>query len=87
MKPLDTQLLAQLMHYDTWLTLEDHAGVGGAGALVGQWLAQQNRDTKPRLLNLGLPDEVLPHATRAQILAAVGIDAAGIEAVVRKLQR
>ena len=86
-KPLDTQLLAQLMHYDTWLTLEDHAVVGGAGALVGQWLAQQNRDTKPRLLNLGLPDEVLPHATRAQILAAVGIDAAGIEAVVRKLQR
>ena len=85
-KPLDAQLLAQLMNHDTWLTLEDHALVGGAGALVAQWLAQQDRDTKPRLLNMGLPDEVLPHATRAQILAAVGIDAASIEEVARKLQ-
>ncbi|HCH23491.1 MAG TPA: 1-deoxy-D-xylulose-5-phosphate synthase [Oceanospirillaceae bacterium] len=84
-KPLDTQLLAQLMNHDTWLTLEDHAVVGGAGALVAQWLAQQNRDTKPCLLNLGLPDAVLPHATRSQVLAAAGIDAAGISAVLKEL--
>jgi len=84
-KPIDTQLLAQLMNHEAWVTLEDHAVVGGAGALVAQWLGQQNRDTKPRLVNLGLPDTVLPHATRAQVLAAAGIDAAGIAAVIKEL--
>ncbi len=84
-KPIDTQLLAQLMNHEAWVTLEDHAVVGGAGALVAQWLGQQNRDAKPRLVNLGLPDTVLPHATRAQVLAAAGIDAAGIAAVIKEL--
>lgn len=84
-KPIDTQLLAQLMNHEAWVTLEDHTVVGGAGALVAQWLGQQNRDTKPRLVNLGLPDTVLPHATRAQVLAAAGIDAAGIAAVIKEL--
>ncbi len=81
-KPLDTDLLGKLMGYDAWVTVEDHATVGGAGALVAQWLAQQVASKRPRLVTLGLPDEVLPHATRQQALAYAGLDRAGLSAAI-----
>lgn len=77
-KPLDEAMLTQLLSYQHWICVEDHAVKGGAGALVGQWLAQQNVAQKPQLTCLGLADEVLAHGTRQQVLATCGLDAQGL---------
>ncbi|MEO5703037.1 MAG: transketolase C-terminal domain-containing protein, partial [Gammaproteobacteria bacterium] len=76
-KPLDEALLAELAgHYELLVTLEDNAVAGGAGSAVGECLANQALSTA--LLHLGLPDLFLEQATRAELLADWGLDAAGI---------
>lgn len=55
--------------------------MGGAGAAVGEFLANE-AVVKP-LLHLGLPDIYVEHAKPAQMLAECGLDAAGIEASVK----
>lgn len=77
-KPLDHELLAQLAHQvDAFVTIEEHAIMGGAGSAVNESLQAQHI-IKP-VLNLGLADEFLHQATHAQMLAESGLDAAGIE--------
>jgi 1-deoxy-D-xylulose-5-phosphate synthase len=83
-KPLDETLLAELARsHDAFVTLEDNAVQGGAGSAVAEWLAAQGID-KPILI-LGLPDEFIEHASREEILADCGLDAAGVRAAL--LQR
>lgn len=77
-KPLDTAILAELMSFEHWISVEDHAVNGGAGAQVAQWLSQQTSSHKPQLTCLGLADEVLAHGTREQVLANCGLDAQGL---------
>jgi 1-deoxy-D-xylulose-5-phosphate synthase len=76
-KPLDVALVLELARtHDTLVTLEDNAIAGGAGSAVGELLAAQGIDVP--LLQLGLPDRFLEHATREQLLAEAGLDADGI---------
>jgi 1-deoxy-D-xylulose-5-phosphate synthase len=82
-KPLDSNRLEQLLDHNIWVTLEDHAITGGAGGLVAQWLAQQTPAKYPKLINLGLPDKVLAHATREQVLADSGLTATDIEKTIQ----
>lgn len=82
-KPLDTNRLEQLLDHNIWVTLEDHAITGGAGALIAQWLTQQAHAKRPKLINLGLPDRVLAHATREQVLAESGLTATDIEKTIQ----
>jgi 1-deoxy-D-xylulose-5-phosphate synthase len=82
-KPLDSNRLEQLLDHNIWVTLEDHAITGGAGGLVAQWLAQQAPAKCPKLINLGLPDKVLAHATREQVLADSGLTATDIEKTIQ----
>lgn len=56
--------------------------MGGAGSAVGECLNAQGL-TMP-LLQLGLPDEFIEHGDHAKLLAGLGLDAAGIEAAVRR---
>ena len=81
-KPLDETMLTDLLNFEQWITLEDHALNGGAGSLVAQWLAAQSIVSKPKLTCLGLPDEVLAHASRQQIIDQCGLDATGIQAAL-----
>jgi 1-deoxy-D-xylulose-5-phosphate synthase len=83
-KPLDEALLAELARsHEAFVTLEDNAVQGGAGSAVAEWLAGQGIE-KPILI-LGLPDEFIEHASREEILADCGLDAAGVRAAL--LQR
>ena len=81
-KPLDTALLLQVAaSHDALVTVEEGALMGGAGSAVGEAL-QAAGVLKP-LLSLGLPDVFVEHGDHAQLLALLGLDAAGIEASVR----
>lgn len=76
-KPLDAELLIELARtHEGFVTIEDNAIMGGAGAAVGEFLAAQGIVLS--LLHLGLPDAWLEHMSREEMLASVGLDAAGI---------
>jgi 1-deoxy-D-xylulose-5-phosphate synthase len=82
-KPLDEALALELARTHTALvTVEDNAVAGGAGSAVAELLAAKNLQTP--LLQLGLPDAFLEHASREQLLAEAGIDATGIRNAIVK---
>jgi 1-deoxy-D-xylulose-5-phosphate synthase len=82
-KPLDTEMLAKVAQDHAQLvTVEEGSIMGGAGSAVAEAL-QQLGLVRP-VLHLGLPDVFIEHGDHAQLLAAQGLDAAGIEASIRQ---
>jgi 1-deoxy-D-xylulose-5-phosphate synthase len=82
-KPLDRALLLQLAQtHEGFVTIEDNVVAGGAGSGVSE-LFNAEGVLRP-VLHLGLPDAFQHHASREDLLAEAGIDAAGIRAAVRK---
>ena len=56
--------------------------MGGAGSAIAELLASEGV-TVP-ILHLGLPDAYLDHASREDLLAQSGLDAAGVRAAIVK---
>lgn len=82
-KPLDEKLLLQLAaEHDLIVTLEDSCITGGAGTAVMESLAAHG--VTKSVLQLGLPDQFIEHGDPVKLLALQGLDAAGIEASIRK---
>ncbi len=76
-KPLDLELLQELARqHDLLVTVEENAVIGGAGSEVERALTQLGIH-KP-VLRLGLPDQFIEHGDQVQMLAQLGLDAAGI---------
>ena len=85
LKPLDGRMLRDACTHRLVITVEDGVAVGGFGSLVNDSLQKRNEAVIPRVLQLGTPDEYLPHGDAAQIHSEVGLDPAGIAASVRKM--
>ena len=82
-KPLDEALLLQIAaDHELIVTLEEGCVMGGAGSAVMECLAANGLSKS--VLQLGLPDEFIEHGDPAKLLALQGLDAAGIEASIRK---
>ena len=82
-KPLDTELLAKIAAtHDVLVTVEEGAIMGGAGSAVLEAL-QDLQQPKPVLV-LGIGDVFTEHGDPAQLLAELGLDAAGIQASIEK---
>ncbi|EKT4441839.1 TPA: 1-deoxy-D-xylulose-5-phosphate synthase [Stenotrophomonas maltophilia] len=82
-KPLDRELvLGVAAQHEGLVTIEDNVVAGGAGSGVGELLNAEGV-LRP-ILHLGLPDSYQHHASREDLLAEAGIDAAGIRAAVLK---
>jgi 1-deoxy-D-xylulose-5-phosphate synthase len=64
------------------LTIEDHSLQNGFGSAVLEYAVAHNLPSG-NITRLGMPDRLIAHATRAQQLAEVGLDAAGIGRSVR----
>ncbi len=85
-KPLDEELILQLAgSHELLVTIEDNALIGGAGSGVTELLAQRQQDVA--VLNLGLPDRYIEHASRSEQLAECGLDNAGILRAIQKRLR
>ncbi len=81
-KPLDAAMILELArNHEAFVTLEDNAIAGGAGAAVGELLAAHGISMP--ILHLGLADSYLDHASREELLAESGLDVAGIESAIR----
>lgn len=82
-KPLDEELLLQIAaEHELIVTLEEGSIMGGAGSAVLEALAAHG--LSKNVLQLGLPDRFIEHGDPAKLLALQGLDAAGIEASIRK---
>ena len=80
-KPLDTELVLRLAReHELLVTVEENAVQGGAGGAVAECL-QQHGVVVP-LLHLGLPDSFIEQGEHGQMLAACGLDAAGLAASI-----
>src|SRR5690606_37074750 len=78
-KPLDRALVLELARtHDGLVTIEDNVVAGGAGSAVSELLNAEG--IAMAVLQLGLPDAFQHHASREDLLAEAGIDAAGIRA-------
>lgn len=83
-KPVDgTTLAALAADHGTVLTLEDHTLPGGFGAALAEEAA--DRGLVLRIVRGAVRDELVPHATRDQQLAAHGLDRAGVVERLRAL--
>jgi len=79
-KPIDAGLVGEMAAtHELIVTVEEHQIMGGAGSAVLEVLAQTRKQT----LLLGLPDRFIDHGDSAKLLAAVGLDAEGIEKSIR----
>lgn len=74
--PVQRSVIELAKNHRLVVTIEDGVRVGGVGTRIRQDLRAAQVDTA--LSELGLPDEFLEHATRAEILERVGLTAQGI---------
>jgi 1-deoxy-D-xylulose-5-phosphate synthase len=80
-KPLDRDMVLELARSHAGLvTLEDNVVMGGAGSAVLELLQAEGLATP--VVQLGLPDAWLEHASREDLLAVAGLDVAGIRAAI-----
>lgn len=80
-KPLDETLIREMATaYGLLVTLEENAQMGGAGSAVTEFLGSEGLDVA--VMNLGLPDIFLEHASQAEQLADAGLAA---DQVVEKI--
>ncbi|MFT3761826.1 MAG: 1-deoxy-D-xylulose-5-phosphate synthase [Pseudoxanthomonas sp.] len=80
-KPLDRALVLDLAkNHEGFVTIEDNVVAGGAGSGVAELLNDDGLVLP--VLHLGLPDAFQHHASREDLLAEAGLDAAGIRASV-----
>lgn len=88
-KPLDVALLDSLLANGYQIvTLEEHQLMGGAGSAVNEYLlaqAAKRQIASPRVLNIGIADVFIPHASHEQQLAHCGLDVAGVVAQIQPL--
>ncbi|MEU7532452.1 1-deoxy-D-xylulose-5-phosphate synthase [Saccharothrix sp. NPDC042600] len=80
--PLDPSLLTIAAEHRLVLAVEDTTAVGALGGRLAQALAVVGAPT--RVGTFALPSSFLPHGSRAEILRAHGLDAAGITTTVLK---
>ncbi|MET0010539.1 MAG: transketolase C-terminal domain-containing protein, partial [Candidatus Thiodiazotropha sp. 6PLUC4] len=85
-KPLDENMVRDLAKtHEILVTIEENVIQGGAGSAVNEFLVSEGIQTK--MVNLGLPDRYLDHASHQQQLAEAGLDYAGILAAIERASR
>jgi 1-deoxy-D-xylulose-5-phosphate synthase len=82
-KPIDEDLIRSLAdRHASFVTAEENAVAGGAGAAVMEVLSAHGYALP--LLAIGIPDRFIPHGSRADNLAAAGLDPAGLASRIER---
>ena len=85
-KPLDELLIENIAgSHDCIITIEENAIKGGAGSGVNEFLVSRDLLSKVKVRNLGLPDLYQDHGVPADMLADVGVSAAGIKSTYQEM--
>ena len=82
-KPLDAALVAEMAaSHELVITIEENVIAGGAGSAVNECLAAQGIVTA--IANYGLPDRLIQHGSREEMLADAGLTASSFATFVRE---
>jgi 1-deoxy-D-xylulose-5-phosphate synthase len=86
-KPLDHEtILRAVRDCEFVVTVEEAALMGGFGSAVLEAAADAGLNTS-HVRRLGIPDRFIEHGERSELLAGLGLDAAGIASACRSLNR
>ncbi|MBM4010359.1 MAG: 1-deoxy-D-xylulose-5-phosphate synthase [Planctomycetes bacterium] len=83
-KPLDPGIADRIETAPWTVTLEENAVQTGFGSAVLEAVNDAGIHCGP-IVRLGLPDRFVEHGERSELLAALGLDAAGIASACRRL--
>ncbi|MBU3701023.1 MAG: 1-deoxy-D-xylulose-5-phosphate synthase [Acidimicrobiia bacterium] len=86
-KPLDPEMIAAAAGHRWVLTVEDGLRDGGVGMAIADLLTAPSIESPPTVRVLGVPDRYVPHGKPDAILAALGLDAAGVTAAALAMTR
>ena len=76
-KPIDEKMIIDICNSHEYIfTVEDNAILGGAGSAVNEVVVKNGIQTK--IVNLGVPDKMIPHGNQDDILSDLGLDVSGI---------
>ena len=76
-KPIDEKMIIDICNSHEYIfTVEDNAILGGAGSAVNEVVVKNGIQTK--IINLGVPDKMIPHGNQDDILSDLGLDVSGI---------
>ena len=82
-KPLDTGLIDNILsRYDSIITIEDGAQLGGFGSAVAEYVASKGVAVPVTIM--GAPDMIVEHGSQRELHDEVGIGPDGIIAEVKK---
>jgi 1-deoxy-D-xylulose-5-phosphate synthase len=83
-KPLDEAMVLDIAErHEVLVTLEENSLQGGAGSAVNEYLMRVGNPV--RVVNLGLPDRFIEHASQLEQQSEAGLDAPGILAAVKRV--
>jgi 1-deoxy-D-xylulose-5-phosphate synthase len=81
-KPLDEELLEHIAaRYKAIVTVEDGTVVGGFGSAVSEFFA--DRETRPAIHRIGVPDRIIEHGTQRELHDEAGMGPDAILQAVR----
>jgi 1-deoxy-D-xylulose-5-phosphate synthase len=83
--PLDPEMLADAADHPVVITAEDGVREGGVGSMIADAISRRASGRPPQVRVLGTPIEFIQHGQPDQILADLGLDAAGLTHEAREL--
>ena len=82
-KPIDDEMILQMAQtHDLLVTIEDNVVQGGAGSAVNEVLAAHG--ITRRIINYGLPDRLIQHGSREDMLKDARLDKKGLLEFIRQ---
>ena len=85
-KPIDEEIILQMAEsHDQLVTIEENVIHGGAGSAVNEVLAAHN--VSIRIANYGLPDRLIQHGSRDDMLRDAGMTTEAFGDFVQRLQQ
>ncbi len=79
-KPLDRELIFECSQPGSRIiTMEENVLQGGFGSAVMEALEETGVNNHISLLRIGLPDEIVPHGSREELLRHCGLDHEGLK--------
>jgi 1-deoxy-D-xylulose-5-phosphate synthase len=85
-KPIDEEVIAKAAGTGFVITIEENAAMGGFGSAVLEAANRLSLNTE-RFRILAIPDSFVEHGDRDELLADLGLDAAGLVRVAKKLSQ
>ncbi|MEM7416859.1 MAG: 1-deoxy-D-xylulose-5-phosphate synthase [Gemmatimonadota bacterium] len=84
LKPYDRAVFEEMVRsHPLVVTVEEGQVSNGFGAFMAREIDDLDLHPSPRVAALGVPDAFIEHGSRGELLAEIGLDAAGIAASIR----